>query len=119
MADPGANFAGKHVDSKGLICKCFRPAMLIRSFTVSKLLNEISGTRNVINHFCKRYGLFMCSFEYCPVLELCVKCAALYRTFIPQSFIGGNNSNGPVVGRVWGVVIDEGGRSTGVLDVIE
>ena len=76
----------------------------------------------------------MCSFEYCHLLELYVKCAALHRTFIPQSFIGGNNSNSPVAGRVLGdgrlpentvchtkygrirgMVVDEGGRSTGVL----
>ena len=36
----------------------------------------------------------MYSFEYCHLLELYVKCAALYRTFIPHSFIRGNNSNG-------------------------
>ena len=45
---------------------------------------------------------FLCSFEYCHLLELYVKCAALYRTLIPQSFIGGNNTHGPVAGRVWG-----------------
>ena len=32
---------------------------------------------------------------------------ALYRTFIPQSFVWGHNSNDPVVGRVCGVVVDE------------
>ena len=121
------------------LCKCFRPAMLVRSFTVSKLLNEISGTRYIINHLnCTRYALFICSFEYCHLLELYVKCDALYQIFIPQSFISGNNSNGSVAGRVWGMVfwrphkqenavrhtksgrirgmvVDEGGRSTGVL----
>ena len=37
--------------------------------------------------------------------------AALYRTFISQSFVRGNNSNDPVVGRVSGVVVDEGGHT--------
>ena len=32
-------------------------------------------------------------FKHCPLLELYVKCAALYRTFILQLFIRGNNSN--------------------------
>ena len=36
--------------------------------------------------FCTRYAIFLCSFEYCHLLELYVKCAALYRTFILQSF---------------------------------
>ena len=38
-----------------------------------------------------------------------VKCAALYRTFISQLFVRGNNSNDPVVVcRVSGMVVDEG-----------
>ena len=40
-----------------------------------------------------------------------VKRAALYRTFISQSFVRGNNSNDPVAGRVSGVVVDEGGHT--------
>ena len=40
-----------------------------------------------------------------------VKRAALYRTFISQSFVMGNNSNDPVAGRVSGVVVDEGGHA--------
>ena len=40
-----------------------------------------------------------------------VKRAALYQTFISQSFVRGNNSNDPVVGRVSGVVVDEGGHT--------
>ena len=55
---------------------CFRSAMLVRSFTV----NKISGTR------CTRHAVFLYSFDYCQLLELYVNCAALYRTFIPQSF---------------------------------
>ena len=81
--------------------------MLVRSFTVSKLFNKISGTRNVINQFCTRYTLFMCLFQYCYLLEFYVKCAALYWTFISQSFTRGHNSNGPVAG---GVVVDECGH---------
>ena len=41
----------------------------------------------------------------------CVKRAALYRTFISQSFVRGNNSNDPVAGRVSGVVVGEGGHA--------
>ena len=37
----------------------------------------------VINHFCPRYAIL---FQYCHLLELYVKCAALKRTFISQSF---------------------------------
>ena len=40
-----------------------------------------------------------------------VKRATLYRTFISQSFVRGNNSNDPVAGRVSGVVVDEGGHT--------
>ena len=39
----------------------------------------------VINHFCTRYAIFFVFVEYCHLLEFYVKCAALYRTFIPQS----------------------------------
>ena len=87
----------------------FRPAMLVRSFTVSKLVNKMT-CQFVINHFCTRYTLFMCSFEHGHLLELhvYVNCAALYRTFIPQSFLRGNNSNGPVAGRVWRMVVGQG-----------
>ena len=103
--------------------------MLVQSFTVSKL----------DNHLCTQYRLFICSFEYCHLFELYAKCAALYWAFIPQSLIMGNNSNGPVAGhvrgmvvgqrtaqtensvrhtkscRIRGMVVDECGRSTGVL----
>ena len=59
---------------------CFRSSMLVRSFTV----NINSGTRHQpLLHAI--HNLFM-SVEYCHLLELYVKCAALYRTFIPQSF---------------------------------
>ena len=89
--------------------------MLVRAFTVSKVVNRMSSTTLASD---THYS--MCSFEYCHLLELYVKYAALYRTFIPQSFIAGNNSNGPVAGhtkygRIWGMVVDEGGRYTGVL----
>ena len=40
-----------------------------------------------------------------------VKRAALYRTFISQSFVSGNNSNDPVAGSVSGVVVDEDGHA--------
>ena len=118
---------------------CFRSTMLVRSFTV----NKISGTRRVINHFCIRYAIFLCSFEYCHLLELYVKCAALYRTLIPQSFwntrcgrprgikfnltrwlrLRDGRRSGTIqtentvrhtkYGRIRGMVVDEGGRSTG------
>ena len=52
--------------------------MLVRSFTV----NKISGTR----HQPRDTQYFLCSFEYCHLLELYVKCAALYRIFIAQAF---------------------------------
>ena len=54
--------------------------MLVRSFTV----NNISGTRHQpLLHAIRNLFVFV---EYCHLLELYVKCAALYRTFIPQSF---------------------------------
>ena len=59
---------------------CFRSSMLVRSFTV----NNISGTRHQpLLHAIHNLFMFV---EYCHLLELYVKCAALYRTFIPQSF---------------------------------
>ena len=57
-----------------------------------------------MNHFCMRYTLFACSATY-------VKLAAFNQTFISQSFVRGNNSNDPVVGRVSGVVVEEGGHT--------
>ena len=67
-----------------------------------KLPCHITATTNVINHFCARYALSATYWSY-------VKHAALYRTFISQSFVRGNNSNCPVAGHVSGVVVDEGG----------
>ena len=59
---------------------CFRSAMLVRSFTV----NKISGTRHrPLLHAIRNLFVFV---EYGHLLELYEKCAALYRTFIPQSF---------------------------------
>ncbi len=54
---------------------CFRSSMLVRSFTV----NNISGTRHqpLLYAICNLF-VFL---EYCHLLELYVKCAALYRTF--------------------------------------
>ena len=40
-----------------------------------------------------------------------MKRASLFRTFISQSFVTGNNSNDLVAGRVSGVVVDEGGHA--------
>ena len=58
----------------------FPPAMLVQSFMV----NKISGTHHqpLLHAICN----ISCSFEYCHLLELYVKCAVLYRTFMPQSF---------------------------------
>ena len=59
---------------------CFRSSMLVRPFTV----NNISGTRHQpLLHAIRNLFVFV---EYCHLLGLYVKCAALYRTFIPQSF---------------------------------
>ena len=59
---------------------CFPSSMLVRSFTV----NNISGTRHQpLLHAIRNLFVFV---EYCHLLELYVKCAALYRTFIPESF---------------------------------
>ena len=61
---------------------------------------------DVTNHFYMRYTL------------LCVRLStALHRTFIPQSFIRGNNSNGPVAGRVWGMVVYQGPHKQKTLSV--
>ena len=46
-----------------------------------------------------------------------VKRAAIYLTFISQSFARGNNSKDPGVGRVSGVVVDEGGHTVCLLSV--
>ena len=63
-----------------LICYAFvQPCSFGRSSST-----RLAG--RVINHFCTRYAIFLCSFQYCQLLELYVKCAAIYRTFIPQSF---------------------------------
>ena len=63
-----------------LICYAFiQPCSFGRS-----LSTRLAG--RIINHFCTRYAIFLCSFEFCHLLELYVQCAALYRTFIPQSF---------------------------------
>ena len=59
-----------------------------------------------MNHFCTGYAL--CSFEYGNLLELYVRRASLYRTFILRLFMTGNNSKGLVVGRVWGMVVGQG-----------
>ena len=59
---------------------CFRSAMLVRSFTVT-----ISGTRHQpLLHAIRNLFVFV---EYCHLnWNYMKKCAALYRTFIPQSF---------------------------------
>ena len=63
-----------------LICYAFvQPCSFGRS-----LSTRLAG--RVINHFCTRYSMFLCSFKYCYLLELYVKCPALYRILIPQSF---------------------------------
>ena len=64
-----------------MLCRS-RLAMLVRSL----LSTRLAGC--VINHFFTRYSICLCPFEYCHLLELYVKCAALYRTFIPQSRCG-------------------------------
>ena len=38
---------------------------------------QITVTTNVMNHFCKRYAVFACSFKYCHLLELCKTCCPL------------------------------------------
>ena len=77
----------------------------------------------------------MCSFEYCQLLEL----ENVWSSIGHSTVVRGNNSNRPVAGRVWGmvvgqgphkqktlsatrnlvvirgIVVDEGGRSTGAL----
>ena len=59
---------------------CFRSTMLVRSFTV----NKIRGTRHQpVLHAIRNLIVFV---EYCHLLELYVKCAALYRIFIAQLF---------------------------------
>ena len=59
---------------------CFRSSMLVRSFTV----NNISVTRHQpLMRAIRNLFVFV---EYCRLLEFYVKCAALYRTFIPQPF---------------------------------
>ena len=60
---------------------CFRSIMLVRSFTV----NKIRGTRHqsLLHAICNLFFVFV---AYCHLLELYVKCAALYRIFIAHSF---------------------------------
>ena len=83
---------------------CFRSFMLVRSFTV----NNISGTRHQpLLHAIRNLFVFV---EYCHLMELYVKCAALYRTFIPQSFW--NTRRGRPRGRkihlTWSLVASKG-----------
>ena len=47
---------------------------------------------------------------------LYVNCAALYG-IIPQSFVRRNNSNGPFVCRVWGIVVSQGPHKQKTLSV--
>ena len=61
---------------------CFRSVILVRSFC--SLQTRLAG--RVIKHFCTRYAIFLYSFLYCHLLKYYVKCAALHRTSIPQSF---------------------------------
>ena len=63
-----------------LLKLCFRSSMLVRSFTV----NNISGTRH--QSLLRAIRNLFVFVEYCRLLEFYVKCAALYRTFIPQPF---------------------------------
>ena len=59
------------------------------AFIQSCLFGRSLQTRlagRIINHFCTRYAIFLCSFQYCHLLKWYVTCAALRRTFIPQSF---------------------------------
>ena len=51
---------------------------------------QITATTNVMNHFCTRYALLI---VHVATYYSYVKRAALYRTFISQSFVRGNNSN--------------------------
>ena len=61
-----------------LICYAFvQPCSFGRSVST-----RLAG--RVINQFYTRYAIFLCS--YCHLLELYVKYAAVYRTFIPQSY---------------------------------
>ena len=66
----------------------------------------------IINHFCMRYAIVLCPFDYCHLLQLYVKCAALYRTFVlgyaMWSSARDKIPSDPVVGRVWGMVIGQG-----------
>ena len=54
LADPKVDdFSVYHsIRSSAVDMLCFRPVMLVRTFTVSKLVYKITGTRNVFNHFC-------------------------------------------------------------------
>ena len=63
-----------------LICYAFvQPCSFVRS-----LSTRLSGR---LEHQPRLYSIrYLFVFEYCHLLELYVKCAALYRTFIPQSF---------------------------------
>ena len=60
-----------------LICYAF-----VHPCSFGRSLSTLLAGR-VINHFCTRYAIFFFFVEYCHLLELCVKCAAIYRTFIP------------------------------------
>ena len=60
---------------------CFRSIMLVRSFTV----NKIRGTRHQSLLHAIR-NIFFVFVAYRHLLELYIKCAALYRIFIAHSF---------------------------------
>ena len=97
---------------------CFRSAMLVRSFTV----NNISGPRHQpLLHAIRNLSVFV---EYCHLLELYVKCAALHPTFIPVvleyamwSSAREKIPSDPVAGRVRGMVVGQGSYKQKTLSV--
>ena len=125
-----------------LICYAFvQPCSFGRSLSI--MLAE-----RVINHFCTRYAIFLCSFEYCHLLELYVNVlpsighsfhsrsgirdVVVPREKIPSDPVAGcirgmvvarrseivqteNTVRHTKYGRIRGMVVGEGDRSTGVL----
>ena len=82
LADPKVDDFPFSIQS-AILCAdmlCFRSIMLVRSFTV----NKIRGTRHQ-PHLQAIHNLIV-FVAYCHLLELYVKCAALYRIFIAHSF---------------------------------
>ena len=80
----------------GANCKCFRPAMLVHGFKTFKRVN--SGTRNVINYFaCGTH--YLCVHLSMPTIGI-RELENVLSSIGHSTVVGGNNSNGPVVGRV-------------------